>query len=220
MAQVNPYAARAPARAGEAPGPSMLAVHGRYAVPDVPVTTDPEYVDGAYATQLDPDYESGTTPDPIRTGVQEPPINDPNVRVYNARRFENFHERHSVEHTSESWDVQQHTVAPAQNPLWEQERLPIRPSANRSPLGYLFTRPWHIPRNINDAVGEGAVNHVSMADHRRTYEIYGMAPRDRMGVNTFRLDPQPWDQGLFPVDQDFTPPATGSVQTGSHAYRL
>lgn len=216
----NPYAARQPENAGEAPGATFLATHPVYAVPDVPDTTDPEYAHGNYATQLDPDYESGTTPDPIRTGDQEPPINDPNVRAYNERRYADFHERHSVEHTAESWDVQQRKVAPGQNPLWTQERLPTRPSAVRSPLGYLFTRPWHIPRNIKDAVGEQAVDHVSMADHRRVYEIYGMAPRDRKGVNTFRLDPQPWDQGLFPVDQDITPERTGAAQVGNRAYRL
>jgi hypothetical protein len=220
-ALTNPYSRQA-TRDGEAPDHVVL-VGGRaaYAVPDIPNSTDPEYgFDDAPRLRAD---HVPSTPDPIRSGRMEPPENDPNDRPYNARRTADFHGRHSDELTAESWNVQQHKLPPGQNPMWEQERAHIRPSAVRSPLGYLFTRPWHIPRNIRDAVGEGAEVHMSMADHRRAYEIYGMRSHDRMGMNTFRLDPKPWDAGLYPpTTQTITPePGQASgVFTGNQRYGL
>lgn len=218
----NPYGERR-TREGEAPGvnPSPGVYYSRYAVPDIPVSTDPEYETG-YATQLDSDYESGTTPDPIRTGRQRPPVNDPNNRAYNARRNEDFFQR--IENHDETavtgWDVKQQKVAPGQNPLWTDERMPTRPTANNSPLGYLFSRYWHIPRFVG-SIDPALEDHISMADHRREYQIYGMRSRDRVGVNTYRLDPQPWDQGLYPPSQNIPadPPNT-PAQLGNRAYRL
>lgn len=218
----NPYGERR-SRPGEAPGINTGSgvYYSRYAVKDIPESTDPEYQDG-YATELDPTYESGTTPDPIRTGQQEPPINDPNVRAYNKRRFRDYFKRISDanEETTTGWDVKQSKVPPGQNPMWTDERMPVRPTATSAPMGHMFTRDWHIPRFLHD-IDPSITNHISMADHRRQYEIFGMRTRDRVGVNTFRLDPQPWDQGLYPPDQTaaFSPPDTGA-QSGSRSYRL
>lgn len=223
MAQrlTNPYSANRGNRPGEAPTAVVPnPPHMAYAVPDIPESTDPEYTDG-YATQLDPDYESGTTPDAIRVGTAEPPFNDPNIRAYNERRTGDFHHRHSVEETDTGWKIKQNRVPPGQNPLWEQPRMPIRPTADNSPLNYAFRRPWHIPRFIAEAVHPEAVDHISMADHRRAYEIFGMRTQDRVGVNTHRLDPVPWDEGLFPPDQrkSVEPPNT-PAQPGVRSFRL
>jgi hypothetical protein len=60
-----------------------------------------------------------------------------------------------------------------------------------SPHSYRFWRPFqgNTPHRFT---GE----HFSMADHRRQYDIYGMAPQRRPGGstrNTYRLPPAPWD---------------------------
>lgn len=209
---------------GEAPGPIFgLFPHiGRYAVPDIPETTDPEYTTG-YATQLDPVYGSGTTPDLIRTGQVEPPENDPNDREYNAHRYSEFLRRHSVEEVTQNWHVKQQKVAPGQNPLWEQERMPIRSTATDAPMPYMFRRPWHIPRQIQDAVSEESITHLSLADHRRAYEIMGMAPQGKIGANTYRLDPRPWDEQLFYPVQSGSGSDEGvgaGVNGGNRSYRL
>lgn len=218
MPAVNPYQ-RAGPREGEAPTGTM--VHGlasAYTVPSPPDSMEPGY-DHEDAPQLGW-QETPSSPDPIRIGRREPPVNDPNDREYTARREADRFARQADEVTHESWNVQQHTVAPAQNPLWEQPRMHIRPSAVRSPLGYMFERPWLIPRVGKDIVSEDFVDHISMADHRRVYEIYGMRTSDRVGTNTFRLDPQPWDRNLFPPDQTMSTPTSSGAQTGNRSYRL
>lgn len=196
----NPYA-RPVTKAGEAPDPSGSYVWGgpgRYSVMDIPESTDPEYQLGGSPALAATGSPDGTMlPDDIRIGTREPPPNDPNRTDVNQRRYSDFHRRHSVEQTTVGWDVQQYKVPAGQNPLWTQERLPIRPTATRSPLGYAFRRPEHHPRNIKDAVGEDAQDHFSLADHRRAYEIYGQKPQGGVGMNTYRVQPTPWDNNLF-----------------------
>lgn len=223
MAQqgVNPYARPLPSDDGSAPDPSGNFVWGgpgRYAVADIPETTDPEYTDG-----FSPELVSGGSPDgsalpdDIRIGRRKPPPNDPNDRGYNAVRTSDFHQRHSVEETTVGWKVTQRKVPAGQNPMWSQERMPVRSTADDSPLGYEFKRPWHIPRNIKDAIGEEATAHFSLADHRRNFEIMGMKPQGGVGANTYRADPRPWDEDLFipPKAED----TTGGF-AGNRAHRL
>lgn len=215
---VNPYSTRQTV-AGEAPGAALgLPIHARYAVPDMPDAAVEGY-DEENSPQLGP-QDVPSTPDPVRTNRVEPHVTNPNDRAYSKRVYGEKLNRQSDDITHESWNVQQHKVPPGQDPKWKQEREPIRPSAVRSPLGYMFERYWHIPRNINDAV-PGSEDHISMADHRRVYPIYGQMPRDRVGTNTFRLDPQPWDRGLVSSQNVTSEPLTaGGAQLGNRAFRL
>lgn len=223
-ATLNPYAARERVP-GEAPGHVVaLPPHYAYAVPDIPESTDPEY------SQDDgPDLRvtggTGELPDSIRVGKREPPgephiDNDP---VYWRRRTADRFLRQADETTFESWNVRQTRVEIPLIPDQVQEKLHTRRTAIRSPLGYMFTRPWHRPRHVKDALGEGAIDHISMADHRRAYEIYGMAPRGTLGVNTYRLDPLPWDRELVAPLAQTTPDTSvrlAGVQAGNRSYRL
>ena len=70
--------------------------------------------------------------------------------------------------------------------------------------------------------------HMSLADHRRDYEIYGQVPVKR-ARNTYRLEPTPWDadiidspaQDQIPVQAEIEVPAT--VQNnymGNRTYRM
>jgi len=208
---------------GSAPDPSnefIWAGPGRYSVPDIPESTDPDYELGYSPTLKSGGSPDGSAlPDDIRIGHREPPPNNPNDPEWNRVRVSEFRTRHAVETTSEMWQVRQETIPRPRVPLWEQDRLPVRPTATNSPTGYAFTRPWHIPRNVKDALGENAVDHFSMADHRRNFEIMGMVPRGRIGVNTYRADPRPWDQDLF------IPPPAGQKEmlggiAGNRNFRL
>jgi len=221
---VNPYAARARVP-GEAPGPvTTLPPHLAYAVPDTPESTNPENTDGGYSPALTGQGGSGTLPDAIRVGREDKPGEQvQNEPRWWARRSADRFIRQADEVTSESWDVQQHRPPVPIIPEQVQERAHTRPTGVRSPLGYAFTRPWHIPRNVKDAVGEQAVTHVSLADHRRAFEIYGQAPPRGLGVNTYRKDPAPWDRFLL-VQSENAAPATGiqrdAVQAGNRSFRL
>jgi hypothetical protein len=211
---VNPYAAPTSRGDGSAPDPTnefIWAGYGRYAVRDVPESTDPEYTDGfspELATTGSPD---GTKlPDDIRIGKREPPVNDPNNRGYTQRRYSDFYRRISDEETiaGVGWKTHQAKRAIPVVPNWAQDPISKRPTADMSPRPYQHRRPWHIPRNIKDAVGEEAVAHFSLADHRRTFEIYGMKPQGGIGTNTFRPSVTPWDQELYvpPQPVDYTQP--------------
>lgn len=196
----NSYARPISKGDGSAPNPANSKVWGgysRYAVADTPESGDPSYVDGAYATELATSGSPTGTPDDIRIGVRQKPPNSPqDDRVY-KRRFSDFFRRAQEDRTVVGWKVKQEKVAAPIVPEWTQERMPIRPTADNSPLGYMFTRPWHVPRNIKDAVGEDAVTHFSLADHRRTWEILGQQPRGGVGVNTYRAPVRPWDENNF-----------------------
>lgn len=65
-----------------------------------------------------------------------------------------------------------------------------RPTQRMSPASWSFTRPYdqRMARRLNGV-------HFSMADHRRNYPIYGMAPRNAWR-NIDRVDPAPWDSNL------------------------
>jgi hypothetical protein len=197
----NPYARPVSPGDGSAPDPSgefRWGGPGRYAVPDIPESTDPDYqLGGAQELAASGSPDGTKLPDDIRIGTREPPPNDPNRTDVNQRRYSDFYRRTAVEQYTLNWDVQQYKVPGGQNPLWTQEREPIRPTATKAPAGYQFTRPWHIPRNIKDAVGEEAVTHISLADHRRNYEIFGQRPQGGIGTNTYRVQPRPWDDQLF-----------------------
>lgn len=77
--------------------------------------------------------------------------------------------------------------------------VPPRLTDKLSPHSYTFTRPFdqHAERQFN---GE----HFSMADHRRTYEVTGMAPV-RTPRNTYRIPPTPWDQDIVDMAPDREP---------------
>lgn len=62
-----------------------------------------------------------------------------------------------------------------------------------APTTYSYTRPFN--KGTSERLNG---NHFSMADHRRTYDVYGMAPVYSRR-NTYRADPLPWDTNI--VDQ-------------------
>lgn len=96
---------------------------------------------------------------------------------------------------------------------------PSRVTDKLAPSSYTFTRPFdqNVERNFNG-------QHFSMADHRRTYEIYGMAPVYSRR-NTYRADPAPWDADIVDQVPPFNPVgarimATEVPDSAGSAWRL
>jgi hypothetical protein len=199
---------------------SVFGGNQRYAVASVDKTTDPEYTTG-YSPALKAGGSSSgeSLPDNVRIGKRETPIpgrnwNDPR---WQRREDSEFLRRMSSEDYELQGPVRQYKIPAPNVPYWTQERLPTRPTATMNPAYRTFQRPWHIPRNIKDAVGENATQHMSLANHERKYKIFGMVPRGKVGVNTYRAQPRPWDEDLF------YPPQAGNAAggiAGNRNYRL
>jgi len=187
----------------------MGAGNQSYAVPteggDAPGWHDSPVL--AYAARLD--SQPGATPDPMReqviatrdyrpdprqapeafwTGMQGP------GRDYMARHAQEFLDADGIEATRPKDRNQAPRPARPDEPRWTN-RL--------SPHDYIFTRPFG-----QDTERWFTGDHFSMADHRRTYEIMGMAP-PLYRRNTYRTDPVPWD-----VDRTDIPTPSGSASPG------
>lgn len=212
----NPYAVPKPSAGGAAPDPSgrfRIGGPGRYSVPDIPDSTNPEYRDGFSPEIATGGSSDGTrVPDNIRTGRRKPPENDPNDHRYTAQRYAEYFRRHSVEQVQ----LGQTYVGPSQAkpnkpyiPDLEQEKLPIRRTATTAPTDNLLRRPWPVPRNAAEALGPNATLHFSMADHRRLYPIMQMQPRGGIGINNIRNTPVPWDAELYAVPEENAPNMPG-----------
>ncbi len=105
--------------------------------------------------------------------------------------------RHSVESvTGNGWTEQKGSKRWAPNP---RETPPPEPrvTSQLAPRSYSFTRPFdqHARRLFNGM-------HFSMADHRRTYPIYGMRP-PMTPRNTYRIEPTPWDENIVDLPPDY-----------------
>lgn len=184
----NSYAMR-PTVAGEAPKASTRTAYARlaYAAPSEDDTV-PEYENDGFSPSLGAGSE-GNLPDEIRTGKREPIFGGPHQEdIHLVRGEDNLRRRDDEEQVSTGWNTRQEKPILGVIPEQVQDIGPSRPTASMGPNTYLFQRPWEIP----ESTGE----HVSMADHRREYEIYGMRPQGDVGVNSYRADPKPWDRNL------------------------
>lgn len=212
MAQ-NLYA-NLPPTPGEAPGPTR----GAYARPSFAVPDDNSIpgLEEGFSPALG-DSSEGMMPDEIRTGKREPVFGGPHATDMDTlARRDNIARRSDEFAVSTGWNVKQEKPVIGVIPEQVQDILPSRPSASRGQNTYLFMRPWERPFSTGE--------HFSLADHRRKYEIWGMRPQGGVGVNTYRLDPKPWDNNLHynpvPVEpENQTQFPSGSI-AGNRSYRL
>jgi len=158
-------------------------------------------------------------PDPIRTGRRNPPIGtyEPERSV---RRGADGLRRLAVEtQHSTGWPIRQaHDQVPMDPDRVPTARdyLPTRPTATLSPNTYFHLRGDY-PERPPYRTGE----HFSLADHRRRYLIMGQRPVDRVGINTYRIEPAPWDTGLHVLpetERAATAVAVGRL-AGNRSYR-
>lgn len=187
----------------------MGAGNQSYAVPtegtDAPGWHDSPIL--AYAQRLD--SLVGATPDPMRgrsmatRDYRPDPQQAPQAfwqgmqgpgRDVLARHQEEFLDADGIEAKKPADRPQAPRPARPDEPRWTQ-RL--------SPHNFLFTRPFG-----QETQRWFTGDHFSMADHRRKYEIMGMAP-PQYRRNTYRADPVPWD-----TDRVDTPTPSGSYTPG------
>lgn len=206
MAWRNPFAAREvptdPLRADmQLMEPPTYAVpqHGAFSVPSIEagapyndefgwgprLRTSPTEVPSAQRLKTIPTYD--VRPQPL---VETP-------EIYWDKRDADDARRHSVEDQDANGWTERKGVFPTDKRWADNARRypPPEPriTSQLSPRTYSFTRPFdqHSRRTFNGS-------HFSMADHRRNYEILGMAPVHQRR-NTYRLEPVPWDVDI--VDQ-------------------
>lgn len=237
MAWRNPFAARAvptstdPIRADE---PLLATPIPEYAVPQHGAFSVPSLASGSpYNDEFGwgPKLHTSPTETPSSQRMQTIPTYDvrpqplvESPEVYWDTRDRDDARRHSVEsQRAIGWDEKK-GVFPT-DLRWEDNPRRKPPPERRvtqlmAPRTYVFTRPFdqHSARQFNGT-------HFSMADHRRNYEILGMAPVQTRR-NTYRLEPAPWDIDIVDTAPTRTPTTTQArlasveVPYGSRSYRL
>lgn len=231
MAWRNPFAAREPTIDPERgnvmmePPTYAMPQHGSFSVP--PIEEGSPYND---EFGWGPHLRTSTTDIPDARRLQTIPLYQ--YRPNAVRPPEEFWDRldaddaqrHSVEDIdANGWDEKK-GVLPTDK-RWADNPRRYPPPENRvtqrmAPRTYSFTRPFdqHAARQLNGM-------HFSMADHRRNYEILGMAPV-RQSRNTYRLEPVPWDVDIVDMPPNRNPTAVQATITSmevpgaSRSYRL
>lgn len=189
--------------AGNAPAP--------FSATGVPSTTvNPEYdnsvpwTDNGYSDSPVGAYAGVVTADPDRLDNRTRVDSRPNLRdVFGWWRNKdaNTAVRESVTSTkSIGWTERKGGSgrAAAPRPANPGES---RPTQQMGPNTYYFERPFDA-RMERHFTGD----HFSMADHRRTFDIYGMAAPVR-ARNTYRIEPGPTDRDITdkPADTNYVP---------------
>jgi hypothetical protein len=143
----------------------------------------------AYSTPLRDGL--GSTPDQMRLKEinqynDQPTPGRPEVEFYQGKDTDHIR-RYSIEYVhADGWEEKKSRYKRGDDPRWD----PVpesRPTQKMAPVSWIYTRPFDqdIKRTLNGT-------HFSMADHRRNYPVYGMAPVVNRR-NTYRVDPTPWD---------------------------
>ena len=151
-------------------------------------------------------YASPPSVDADRLGLRAPVLAVPppgNTEAWYARVNRDTAQRESVtDENSTGWTERKagsgRGVVPRPKPGDTGEP---RPTGSMSPNTYFFERPFdaRMERQFNGV-------HFSMADHRRTFDIMGMAPVAH-ARNTFRIEPGPTDKDIteVPTDTNYAP---------------
>lgn len=186
------------------PAVSAPTAVGAPSVANPDFSTDVPWSDNGYSDSPIQSYASGPTADPDRLDNRTRVDSRANLRDIlgwwkknNADRTK----REAVTSTdADGWTIRKggsgRGAAPRPGNPGES-----RPTQQMGPSSYSFSRPF-------DATMERRFtgDHFSMADHRRTYEIFGMAPVSH-ARNTYRIEPGPTDRDITdkPADTSFVP---------------
>lgn len=168
--------------------------------PSVEYSTEVPWRDNGYSDSPVQAYANGPSEDPdrldLRTRVDSRP-NLANPLGWWRRKSADQDKRESVvSRNAIGWEkTPSRTNERAPDPRW----TPVpesRPTQQMNPNTYTFERPF-------DATMERSFNgvHFSMADHRRTYDIYGMTPVSH-ARNTYRIEPGPTDRDITDMPTD------------------
>jgi len=224
----NPYGANVSEYAGQYGNAAEYgSPSSAYAAPGP--GTDAPYTD-TFGWGPSPRISVDSTPDAMR--VQDFPIrqmrpagNEAPERYYGPLDADEK-KRHSVEdQNANGWDEKKSQYKIGPDPRWNPP-AETRLTERMSPNSYSFTRPFDQGTKGNGARQLNGV-HMSMADHRREYDILGMRPW-AAHRNTYRVDPTPWDADIYDVPPADTvgAPIQGRIQavdvpeSANRAYRL
>lgn len=204
----NPYAT---SRVAETADPYVSTVDGKtYAEPDALADTNRQYI---RAFGWAPTLRVDETPDGTRTGAlprrdfRATP--DHPEQWYDAKDRDAERRESVTDLDADGWTEQKNRLRRAPDPRWVPPDEP-RPTTQMSPSRWSFTRPFAENYTGSKRFLNGV--HFSMADHRRTYPILGMTPPQHQTVNTYRVDPSPWDanQVITPAEQSL-PQQSGRI---------
>lgn len=187
--------------------------HGEYAAPSLEEGS-PYNDEFGWAATLAQRTSSVETPSaqrlqsiPRRDFRPDPPR--PPVEFYGARDRDEAVRESTVEQDADGWEENKGTYkrfAPNPRSTPPEES---RPTSRMAPRSYSFLRFFdQLNRQKgNDLLGSARTfngMHFSMADHRRNYEILGMAPATSRR-NTYRLEPAPWDVDIVDLPPTVEP---------------
>lgn len=225
----NPYGANTPEYAGQyANAPEYGSPSGAYAVPGI--HRDAPYTD-TFGWGPEPRISVSSTPDAMRLGSVEtrtvrPDDDDAPGEFYRPLDADDK-KRHSVEdQDADGWTEKKARYQVGPDPRWTPP-AETRLTEQMSPRSYSFTRPFDQGTKGNGARQLSGM-HMSMADHKREYDILGMQPWGQHR-NTYRLSPAPWDADMYDVPPESTvgTHSQGRIQavevpgnTGNRSYRL
>lgn len=207
----NPFAARevrttpaeADAQVWEAPT-YAVPQHGEYGVPSLEAGSP--YSGFGWAGGLRTSPSTVETPSAQRLRTIEPDTFYPQpnkVGEFYGRRDADDKSRHSVEKIDADGWTEAKGVMPNDRRWADNPRITPQPETRNTqqmaPTTYNFTRPFDqgYARTFNGT-------HFSMADHRRNYEVMGMAPVTSRR-NTFRQEPVPWDTDIVDMPANAEP---------------
>lgn len=223
----NPYATSRTEQ--EFQEPEYPVMDSRYAVPGI--EEDAPYTD-----------EFGWSPS-LRLSAQEIPDNarlqeralrdfypdgQKTPESFYGQRDADEKSRHSVEDIdANGWDE---TKGIGTERRWAPNPREIPPPEPRV-TSRLFPRSYSFLRPFGHGLGKGSTPnnftgvHFSMADHRRNYEVGGMAPASSRR-NTYRIEPTPWDTDIVDMPPNVAPMLPQAriqsveVASGSRNWRL
>lgn len=166
----------------------------------VPTNEDAPYSDSPVAAWASPSYrmdEIPNAPVEFRPNGANPP------NEFFRQRDEDTRSRESITSLdADGFDTEVRISAGERRWMPDPKSVPAveaRLTQRLSPSSWRFLRPFDqgYARELNG-------NHFSMADHRRDYEIGGMAPAASRR-NTYRLEPSPWDANNVDMPPDVEP---------------
>lgn len=139
------------------------------------------------------------TPDPqremeMRTLTVRPNDNENPDRFYGPIDAETKQRESVTETMGVGWVEQKSQYVMGPDPRWNPP-MESRLTSDMSPANYRFTRPFDQKEKGNGARRFNGM-HFSFADHRRDYDIGGMAAAQNYR-NTYRSSPAPWDADMY-----------------------
>jgi len=214
MAVGNPYASSRTERETASTPDVAVQQTNAYAVP--PLSAGDAFIDQfGWAPKLAARGSAVETPSAQRLQTiplyqdNEPADRPPN-RYWAQRTADTQHREEVTDQNAVGWQINPGIGTGDRRWQDNPRRNPPAPDRVTGTLGqntWTFLRPFdQLNRTYDGDPPTGSARHLngrhfSMADHRRSYDILGMAPA-RSRRNTYRIEPTPWDIDVVDMPGD------------------